>query len=214
VSEPLDEVLRQAQDLGFIGPGSIEDARRHAERLCDLALEGLASEGLATEPGWSWIDLGSGGGLPGLVLAGRLPEGCTGTLLDSQRRRTHFLAEAVDRLGFADRIEVVTARAEDAGRDPSRRERYALVIARSFGSPAVTAECAVAFLRPGGRLVVSEPPEPDPRRWDAFGLAQLGLSAPDLVAEGETHAAVLHRIGPLDPRWPRKEGIPAKRPLW
>ena len=208
---PLDEILRRAQDLGFFGPGSVDAQRRHAEGFCRLALQGLRPE-----PGWRLLDLGSGGGLPGLVLAVTLADEAdwSGTLLDSQRRRTQFLAHAVEQLGLADRLEVVTARAEDAARDPVHRERYAVCLARGFGPPAVTAECAVGFLRPGGRLAVSESPQPDPARWDPAGLARLGLAPAELVADGEAHAALLHRTGPLDPRWPRKRGIPEKRPLW
>jgi 16S rRNA (guanine527-N7)-methyltransferase len=210
VSDALDEILRQAQDLGFFGPGPIVDQRRHAEQLCSLALRD--AEGV---PAIHFLDLGSGGGLPGLVLARRLPSPGRGTLLDSQRRRGEFLAEALARLGLADRIEVLTARAEDAARDPAHREGYDLVVARSFAAPAVTAECAVGLLRPAGRLVVSEPPEPDPTRWNQRHLTELGLTAPALVAEADTHAAILHRTtAPLDPRWPRRAGMPQKRPLW
>jgi 16S rRNA (guanine527-N7)-methyltransferase len=211
VPDELDEILRRAQDLGMFGPGAIAEHRRHAEELSRLALHGLEASGSI-----QFLDLGSGGGLPGLVLARGLPESgrLIGTLLDAQQRRGTFLTEAVERLGCADRIEVVSARAEDAARDEAHRERYDLVVARGFGPPAVSAECAVAFLRPGGRLVVSEPPEPDPARWDEDQLAALGLSPPVPRAGAEAHAAVLHRRGDLDPRWPRRSGIPAKRPLW
>jgi 16S rRNA (guanine527-N7)-methyltransferase len=211
VADDLDEILRLAQDLGMLGPGPISEHRRHAEELSRLALSGLEGEGSI-----HFLDLGSGGGLPGLVLAWGLPESdrLTGGLLDSQQRRGVFLADAVDRLGVAGRIEIVSARAEDAARDDAHHERYDLVIARAFGAPAVTAECAVAFLRPGGRLVVSEPPASDPARWDDVQLATLGLSPPELRAGAHAHAAVLHRVGDLDARWPRRPGIPSKRPLW
>ena len=205
----LDEVLRSAQDLGFLGPRPIEEQRHHAEALCALALRGLD-----VRDDTEFLDLGSGGGLPGLVLALRPDGPPRGTLLDSQQRRTAFLEAAVERLGLAERLEVVAARAEDAAHDPAFRERYELVISRGFGAPAVTAECAVAFLAPHGRLVVSEPPEPDDRRWDEEALASLGLTGPELVAGGSAHAAVFHRAGPLAERWPRKRGIPQKRPLW
>jgi 16S rRNA (guanine527-N7)-methyltransferase len=209
VSDPLDEILRRAQDLGFLGPGSVEAQRRHAQELCRLALEGLEAASVA-----EFLDLGSGGGLPGLVLATHPGAPRQGTLLDRQHRRTRFLQQAVEQLELADRIDVVTARAEDAARDPAHRERYGLLITRGFAAPPVTAECAVAFLAPGARLVVSEPPEPDPARWSPHDLAGLGLTGPHRVALGSTHAAILQRTGPLDARWPRKRGIPQKRPLW
>jgi 16S rRNA (guanine527-N7)-methyltransferase len=208
VPDPLDEILRRAQDLGFLGPGSVDAQRGHAEELCRLALAGLDPTPA------EFLDLGSGGGLPGLVLAAHPGAPRRGALLDRQHRRTRFLREAVERLDLADRIEVVTARAEDAARDPGQRERYGLVVSRGFAAPAVTAECAVAFLTPAGRLVVSEPPEADPARWSPDGLARLGLTGPERSARGSAHAATLRRTGTLDPRWPRKPGIPQKRPLW
>ncbi|MEX2254298.1 MAG: RsmG family class I SAM-dependent methyltransferase [Acidimicrobiia bacterium] len=204
----LDEVLRQAQDLGFFGPRPISEQRAHAEHFVTLALAGVD-----LDPSLRYLDLGSGGGLPGLVV-GLVVPASTGTLLDSRRVRAEFLGEAVDRLGLADRITVVHVRAEDAARDPAHRERYQLVTARSFAAPPVTAESAVAFLAPSGRLVVSEPPEAPPGRWDAAALAELGLTAPTVAHEAGATAAVFQRRGPLDPRWPRKRGIPEKRPLW
>lgn len=209
--DDLDEILRQAQDLGMFGPGALAEHRRHSEELSRLALSGLDRERTL-----AFLDLGSGGGLPGLVLGWALPDSdrLTGALLDSQRRRAAFLEAAVGRLGVTGRIQIVMARAEDTARDVTHRERYDLVIARAFGPPAVTAECAVAFLRPGGRLVVSEPPESDPARWDEEQLAALGLSPPELRSSAHAHAAILHRQGDLSDHWPRKPGIPEKRPLW
>jgi 16S rRNA (guanine527-N7)-methyltransferase len=167
-----------------------------------------------TPPG-AFLDLGTGGGLPGLVLAEALPDS-PGTLLDSQHRRTDFLAEVVTELGWHDRIQVVTARAEDAGRDPEHRGRYALVTARSFAAPAITAECAAGFLAPGGRLVVSEPPDDEPSRWAEAGLAELGYDppAPTITRGSGATIATLTHPGEPNPKYPRRPGIPSKRPLW
>jgi 16S rRNA (guanine527-N7)-methyltransferase len=206
----LDEVLRRAQDLGLLGPGPVGTQREHAEAFCLLVLDGLAG---GSGGALRWLDLGSGGGLPGFVLAGAAPQS-TGILLDSRQRSTHFLEEAVETLELTDRVEVVTARAEAAARDPAHRERYDLVVARSLAPPAITAECATAFLKPGARLAVSEPPEASDDRWNEAKLAELGLSAPEIVhGEGAT-AALLAKQGPTPQKYPRKPGIPTKRPLW
>jgi 16S rRNA (guanine527-N7)-methyltransferase len=162
------------------------------------------------------LDLGSGGGLPGLVVATYRPQ--VGLiLLEARQRACRFLREAVDSLGL-DGVAVVEARAEEAARSPDLRERFDAVVARSFGPPAVTAECAVAFLVPGGRLVVSEPPgdeQPDltSSRWPAEGLGQLGLGPPEAGGAPEGSFVVLEKLR-NDDRWPRRVGIPAKRPLW
>ena len=223
----LDEVLRQAQDLGFFGPGDMRRHRQHSEAFVALVLRALGPEHPER-----FLDLGSGGGLPGLVLAEALPD-TPGTLLDSQHRRTGFLERAVADLGWGDRIGVVNARAEDAARDPAHRARYSLVVARSFGAPAVTAECAVGFLEPGGRLIVSEPPTTEPPtseptragapgtgdrpgRWDPVGLTQLGFdpSEPTVTSRPDATIATLRLPDGPPARWPRRSGIPSKRPLW
>lgn len=158
------------------------------------------------------LDLGSGGGVPGLVLAGDHPAWRV-VLLDSTERRCRFLRQATADLGFDDRVEVVEERAESAARHPDQRGAFDLVVARSFGSPAVTAECAVGFLRLGGHLVVSEPPEvPVPSsRWPAKALADLGLGPAQACSAGGFRFARLEKER-TDDRWPRRVGIPAKRP--
>ena len=204
---PLLEVLCRAQDLGMFGPGAIERQLAHAEAFVALA----TAEGGA-EAGSPFLDLGSGGGLPGLVLA--LRPDARGTLLDAQQRRGEFLTEAVTSLGLAARISVVAGRAEAIARDPAHRGRYALVTARSFAGPAVTAECAVGFLQAGGRLVVSEPPGGAPARWPAPELGSLGLSPPQFTQQSGASVAILAHPAETPPRWPRRTGIPSKRPLW
>lgn len=103
---------------------------------------------------------------------------------------------------------MVCGRAEDTARDLAHREQYGLVVARSFGRPSLTAECAVGFLTATGRLAVTEPPERDETRWPSEALAELGLSPP----EYRSGCAILARTGaPID-AWPRRR--PASRPLW
>ncbi|MGZ4710399.1 MAG: RsmG family class I SAM-dependent methyltransferase, partial [Acidimicrobiales bacterium] len=146
--EALVGVLERSRDLGFLGPGPVEPHIEHARRF-SAALTG-------PRPARA-LDLGSGGGLPGLVLILAWPS-TVWCLLDANQRRTDFLTDAVDELGVADRVTVVRGRAEEVAHDPAHRGRFDLVVARSFGKPAVTAECAAGFLVVGGMLVVSEPP--------------------------------------------------------
>ena len=197
-------MLEEARRRGFLGPGPVEDHVLHAERMAAV---------LGPPPG-PFLDLGTGAGIPGLVLALAWPD-ATGALLDSRGRRTEFLAEMLGTLGLADRFVPVTARAEDAARDPELRGRFARVVARGFGIPAVTAECAVGFLAAGGELAVSEPPASDPAsRWPPAGVAQLGLTPPEILPANGATVARLTLTTPPDDRWPRRPGIPTKRPLW
>ena len=159
------------------------------------------------------LDLGSGGGLPGLVVATYRP-GLELTLLEARQRACRFLREAVVELAL-EGVSVVEARAEDAARTPDLRGMFSAVVARSFGPPAVTAECAVGFLRKGGRLVVSEPPGDDTTalRWPSSGLDEFGLGAPVRGGGAGGSFVSLEKLHD-DERWPRRVGIPAKRPLW
>jgi 16S rRNA (guanine527-N7)-methyltransferase len=134
-------------------------------------------------------------------------------LLDVGQRRTAFLRTAIEALGVVGRVEVLAARAETAGRQPAQRGAYDLVVARSFGPPAVTAECAAPFLQVGGLLVVSEPPEPAPDRWSVNALAELGLALRDAV-EGPPRLQIAQQEAACPLRYPRRVGLPGKRPLW
>ena len=129
-------------------------------------------------------------------------------LLDAMEKRTALLDDAVVAMGIADRVRVVTGRAEILGRDDELRGTAAAVTARSFGPPAATAECAAPLLAVGGLLVVSEPPE-GPDRWPADELAALGLEPSDIDVDG---MKVLRQTSPCPAQYPRRNGLPAKTP--
>jgi 16S rRNA (guanine527-N7)-methyltransferase len=202
----LVDVLEESRELGLLGPGPVARQVQHALDL-SVAIGDFAGR---------MLDLGSGGGLPGLVLFDRWPE-ATGVLLDAQRRRCDFLTRAVATLDLADRVLVECGRAEVLARDERLRGGFDLVVARSFGPPATTAECAVGFLRAGGELVVTEPPDadaPSSVRWPPAGLADLGFGSATPLRVGATGAVRLRLQSSPDDRWPRRDGVPSKRPLW
>jgi 16S rRNA (guanine527-N7)-methyltransferase len=203
----LRRVLERAQVLGMLGPGPVEHHVEHARTLGTLV----------GAPPTRFLDLGSGAGVPGLVLACEWRE-ATGVLLDASERKCRFLTESAARLGLGARVEVVCGRAEGLARRPDLRGSFDLVVARGFGRPAVTAECAVGFLRPGGRLAVSEPPVSDGSgargRWPLTGLSKLGFDGIEIRHRDHVTVAVTTLARPADERWPRRDGVPAKRPLW
>jgi 16S rRNA (guanine527-N7)-methyltransferase len=229
VSPSLVEVLEEARAVDLLGTMDLESQIAHALGFASAfeqawpARNSVETEALAASFPGPWMDLGSGGGLPGLVLAQYWPRS-VGVLLDSSERRTGFLAEAVLALRWEERVRVVRARAEDAGRDPELRGGFEAVWARSFGGPPVTAECAAPFLGQGGLLVVSEPPPlgagsaPEPReqsaaRWPREALAELGLE-PLVTVRGRFGYQVVEQIQPCPERFPRRAGVAAKRPLY
>lgn len=128
-------------------------------------------------------------------------------------KRSNFLAQVLECTG-SPKGEVINARAEEAARWPECEGIFDLVTARSFGPPAVTAECAVRFLKVGGVLIVSEPPnDTDRDRWKASGLGLLGLR--DLGRSRHVSSyEVLVKDNPTKMEYPRASGIPKKRPLF
>ncbi len=204
---PLDSVLRRARELRFLGPAPLD---------AQIANGAAFAEALhATMPTASRVaDLGPGGGVPSLVIADRCRT-TTLVLIERSRRRVDFLRWAVAELGWGDRIDVHLAEAEDAARSPGLTESFDVVTARSFGPAAVTAECACRLIRPGGRLIVSEPPAATDR-WPDAGLHPLGLTHDGVIEDRGTRLAIAYRDPSLTigAGYPRRAGVPRRRPLF
>lgn len=161
----LLETLRDAQRLGFFGAAPIEVAVAHARQFVDAIRTGPEPDRV--------VDIGSGGGLPGLVVAAAFPLASI-ELVDRREKRTDFLERAVRRLGWshvrvrcADVVQV--AREVEAG----STSQADVVTARGFGPPEPTLRLARRLLQPGGRIVISEPPTGE--RWTPELLDELGL---------------------------------------
>jgi 16S rRNA (guanine527-N7)-methyltransferase len=160
VDDGLFDALTEAQRLGFLGARPITEVIEHAGAFV-RSLDGLAADARV-------IDLGSGGGVPGLVIAHARPD-LRVTLLDRRTKRTDFLERIVLRLGWADRVSVVAA--DVAAFRPG--SLFDAAVARGFGPPAATLRAAARLVRVGGRVVISEPPAGD--RWDADVLRRVGV---------------------------------------
>jgi 16S rRNA (guanine527-N7)-methyltransferase len=161
------EVLRDAQRLGMLGGRPVEQAADHAAAFAEALSAALPR-------GARLIDLGSGGGLPGLVLADLLAD-CSIVLVDRREKRTDFLRRAVRRLGHG-HVEVRTADVDAIARDveAGRQRPFDAVTARGFGPPAITLRLARRLISGDGVIAVSEPPTGD--RWDPELLAELGVA--------------------------------------
>lgn len=152
----LIEALGSSQRLGFLGDLPIPAVVAHARHFVAAIREWSPS----TAP--RIADIGSGGGVPGLVVAVDLPDARL-TLIDRRATRTDHLARLVRRLGLADRVEVTTADLTHAPADLIAG--FDVVTARGFGPPSDTLAAARLLVRPDGIIIVSEPPSGSADRW-------------------------------------------------
>lgn len=146
----LIKVLREAQRIGIIGPTDVEVELAHARQY----VPGIPPDARDV------VDLGSGAGLPGLVIAHDCPT-LHVLLVERRAKRTDFLRRAVSALGMRGRVSVTGDDADDLLRSPTHAGAYDVVSARAFGPPELTVRCAEGFLRPAGILLVSLPPDGD-----------------------------------------------------
>jgi len=166
-SARLTAVLQRAQRLGALGDWPIAEVLTHAREFV-AALPSVAIRVL---------DLGSGAGVPGLVIACDRP-GLTVTLVDRRERRTDDLVRAVASLGLDDRVSVMTAEAAELGSRPDWAGSQDAVVARGFADPQTTLTLAARLTRAGGVVIISEPPSEYPSRWQPEWLAAAGVSDP------------------------------------
>jgi 16S rRNA (guanine527-N7)-methyltransferase len=211
----------EAQRFGFVGPADVGDHIVHAQRFVE-AVEAVE----ATGPAFTGraLDLGTGAGIPGLILAAHWPAS-RWLLIDGKERRMGPLEDAIDQLGLSDRVAVRCERAEVLGHEPGLRESFDLVVSRSFGPPAATAESGAALLEIGGHLAVSEPPVAGGTaggasgsksgrgspRWADEPLRALGLVR---SAASTPQVQVFEKVAATPDDRPRRVGVPAKRPLF
>jgi 16S rRNA (guanine527-N7)-methyltransferase len=181
-----------------------KDAAALVPHLLDaLTLTGDVSESLA--------DVGSGGGLPGIPLA--LATGVRVALIEPIAKKAAFLERARIELGFAG--EIVAERAEIAAREPRLREQFARATARAVSNASTVAELTVPFLRIGGRALLQRTAL-DPAERQALEDAAPILGA-ELLEEralaGDHRILVLEKLRATGERFPRRNGVPEKRPL-
>ena len=195
--DALLEALGASQRLGFLGAAPLPSILAHAREF----VRAIPVEAELI------LDVGSGGGVPGLVVAWDRPSAQV-VLIDRRETRLDAVRRWVHRLGLADRVTVVVGDATHAARDPRWRGQADAVTARGLGAPGVTAELCRGFVRDGGVLLVSEPPAEGydrQSRWPDDGLARVGWAWS--IAESPSIARLV-AVGPPADRIPRRRSTP------
>jgi len=163
----LRRIFAEAQKIGALGSAPLTEIIEHAATFADAL------------PPWvtTCADIGSGAGVPGLVIAVMRPE-IKITLIDRRAKRTDTLLRSVQSLGIQDQVSVVCGDVENLRQQDQYAKNFDSVCCRGFGPPKQTLSWASDLVRPGGVIVVSEPPPGSPDRWGSLDLQKLGVSMP------------------------------------
>lgn len=168
--------------------------------------------------GMRLADVGSGAGFPGLALQIALP-GLYTTMIEATGKKARFISHAIDVLGL-ERARALSARAEDAGRNPHHRAKYDVVVARAVARLPVLVEYLLPLAKVGGACVAMKGATAEAEAVDAQGaLAVLGgelerIDRVELPGVDASHfLVIIRKTKPTPPGYPRSPGVPAKKPL-
>lgn len=161
------------------------------------------------------VDVGSGGGLPGLPLKIMRPD-LELTLVEADQAKAAFLVQACAALELED-VDVVARRAEEVGQDPHYRETFDVAVARALAPMPVLVELCLPLVRVGGRLLAQKTAAED-IAGAARAIELLGGSLHSVVAapSGARKAGtvvVVDKLRPTPPAYPRRPGQPSRKPL-
>ncbi|MBV8345146.1 MAG: 16S rRNA (guanine(527)-N(7))-methyltransferase RsmG [Candidatus Eremiobacteraeota bacterium] len=176
--------------------------------LADHLLDSLMVVPHVREP---LVDVGSGAGFPGIPIA--IAAGIPVTLIETTAKKAAFLAKALEELNLPG--DVIARRAEDAGRDDTLRERFASGTARALSGATTVAELLLPLIAPGG-VAILQRGRLDARERGAVEDAALMLGGrleSELPLEGERRILLLRKERATPARFPRRPGVPEKRPL-
>lgn len=171
-------------------------------------LDSLTVAPHVTEP---YVDVGSGAGLPAIPVA--IATGVGITMIETTAKKARFLSDMLETLEL--RGEVIAQRAELAAHDERFRERFASATARAVSSAATVAELLLPLLRTGG-VAILQRGTMDQRERTALDDAALVLGGAverDIAVDGGRRILLVRKTGPTPLRFPRRPGVPEKRPL-
>ena len=191
-------------------------SRHFLDSLAPLAFPEFSNR--LSVPGARLIDVGTGAGFPGIPLAIALPE-LSCTLLDSLQKRIAFLEDAVNKLNLPN-VTLLSGRAEDLAKDAQYRETFDLATSRAVADLSVLLEYDLPFVRVGGAFLAYKGPDIAGELEGAANALQIlggTASAPTSFAvpglDGERTLLLIEKTALSPEKYPRRAGIPTKRPL-
>ncbi len=203
----LEEILIHAKNLNYLGKPPVQDHILNAKGFIRTINE------LKTDlTKGKLVDLGSGGGVPALILIDYF-KNWEFVLIERKEKRAEFLSWAIKKLNTGKRVEIICDEVENVARNSEYEATIDFVTARSFAPPSATAECACRFLKKNRYLVVSEPPNTT-NRWENTALKETGFIPLKVTKHENGTFQVLELLEKPNSRLPRRPGVPRKRPLW
>jgi len=164
------------------------------------------------------IDVGAGAGIPGIPLKIVFPD-IKLVLCEATAKKAAFLRHIIDTLGLND-VEVVVGRAEEVAHDAQYRERFGLVLSRAVAPLPALVELTLPFCAVGGGFIAQKKGAVAPEVAQAGkAMATLGGSLREVKKveleefADERYLVVIDKIAPTPPQYPRRPGMPGKRPL-
>jgi 16S rRNA (guanine527-N7)-methyltransferase len=176
--------------------------------LTDHLVDSLSLLPYVREP---YVDVGSGAGLPAIPIA--IAAGIPVTLIEATAKKARFLESILELLELRGRI--VAERAEIAGHRPELRGRFASGTGRALGSAPTVAELLLPLIEPGGVAMLQRGAvsEAERRALDDASLMLGGAVEPEISISGERRILPLRKVQATPARFPRRPGVPEKRPL-
>jgi len=166
----------------------------------------------------SLIDIGSGAGFPGLPLKIALPD-IKLVLLEATGKKAAFLRHLTQKLNLDD-VEVLAGRAEDIARQVQYRQRFDIVLSRAVAALPTLAELTLPFCAIGGRIVIQKKGDIiDEVSRAAKAIEILGGSQSEVkkveLAElaDDRYLVIIDKVAPTPAKYPRRPGMPSKRPI-
>lgn len=166
----------------------------------------------------SILDVGSGFGMPGIALNVVFPENEM-IMVDSAKKKIEFIDSVINKMGLRN-VTTAWGRAEDLAKCQNHRERYTLVVSRAVATLPVLLELTLPFCRVGGLVVAVKGPRVQDEIYQSINaLGKLGgrieevLSVKDKLPFLSTHLVLVRKTSETPTNFPRRSGIPKKRPL-